>query len=64
MLIGLGEIGEALTVLGALGATDIARITTGVKLSLTKLVSFSASFDTDLYKTPSYIGWIGLRANW
>ena len=50
--------------LGALGATDIARITTGVKLSLTKLVSFSASFDTDLYKPPSYMGWIGLRANW
>jgi hypothetical protein len=33
-------------------------------LSLIKLVSFSASFDTDLDKTPSYMGWIGLRANW
>jgi uncharacterized protein with beta-barrel porin domain len=56
--------GFGFTVFGAPGATDIARIGTGVKLSINKYLSFDASLNTDLYKTPSYSGTVGVRAVW
>jgi uncharacterized protein with beta-barrel porin domain len=49
---------------GAPAATDFARLATGAKLNLGQRVSLSASFDVDLYSTPSYSGWAGLRVVW
>jgi outer membrane autotransporter protein len=49
---------------GAPAATDFARLATGAKLNLGPNVSLSASFDADLYSTPSYSGWAGFRVQW
>jgi hypothetical protein len=49
---------------GGTGATDIARIGTGVKLNFNKQVSFDASLSTNLYKDTKLYGTVGVRAVW
>jgi outer membrane autotransporter protein len=49
---------------GAQAATDFARIDIGGKLNVSKNVALSASFATDLYRTPSYTGWGGFTVKW
>jgi uncharacterized protein with beta-barrel porin domain len=49
---------------GVAAATDLARINVGGKLNVSEHVSFTGSFDADLYRTPSYSGSIGVRVPW
>jgi uncharacterized protein with beta-barrel porin domain len=49
---------------GALAPTDLARINLGAKVALNQSVSVSADVRADLYRTPSFAGFAGLKVAW
>ena len=56
--------GFGFVVQGAEGVQDLPRVGAGIKLNITKQVSFNANVSTDLYQTPSYMGWAGFNYAW
>jgi hypothetical protein len=44
--------------------TDLARINLGAKVALNQSVSVSADVRADLYRTPSFAGFAGLKVAW
>ncbi len=49
---------------GAQAAPDMARLSMGGKLNLTPNLSLTGNVRADLYRTPSFTGWGGLRVAW
>ena len=56
--------GFPFTIQGAQGPSDFPRLNTGMKFNVSDHLSFTASFNADLYTTPSYSGTAGIRFTW
>jgi outer membrane autotransporter protein len=56
--------GFGFVVEGAAAPTDLARISMGGKVALNDSVSVTADVRADIYHTPSYSGFAGVRVAW
>ena len=56
--------GFPFTIQGAQAPSDFPRLNTGAKFNVSDHLSFTASFNADLYNTPSYSGTAGIRFTW